>query len=180
MPLFFIFSGYFYKAQPLRVVARHGNKHLVKPYVITSVVAIVLCLTAQHYDLAGETVVGALMSNGGSPHQLIGAHLPDIGPIWFLLALYWCKWFYAYLKTQTRYALLTSLVISTVALVVGKYVMNLPLGLLTGLCGMVFYAMGDYWSHKGLVPSSKRWLLWGIPVWMLCVCVEVSFRVGLV
>ena len=109
------------------------------------------------------------MSNGGWPHEMFGANLPYIGPIWFLLALYWCKVFYAYLKQKTVKCLLYSFIISTIALIIGKYIVNLPFGILTGFCGMVFYGMGDYWKNKmgGLFDTS--FYIVGLFVWALCV-----------
>ena len=169
MPLFFIFSGYFYKPKNLKDVVASGNKHLVKPYLITAVFSILLCLTASNWDLAKEKIIGAIMSNGGGANAMIGANLPFIGPIWFLLALYWCKIFYTYLKQKTDKSLLFSFIISTIALVTGKYIVNLPFGILTGFCGMVFYSMGDYWRHHMKEPIKTPCLIIGLMVWMGCI-----------
>lgn len=99
MPLFFIFSGYFFKEQPIRDIIRSGNRHLIKPYVITSVVCILLCITAGKYGAALDRLIGAAMANGGVKTEMFGGSIPFISPIWFLLALYWCKIFYAWLKS---------------------------------------------------------------------------------
>ena len=169
MPLFFILSGYFFKAKPLKDVFKSGNTHLVKPYLITSFFYVLLCLTAQRYDIAGKKVVGTIMSNGGWPSEMFGSTLPYIGPIWFLLALYWCKIFYTYLKQITDKCLLYSFIVSTIALIIGKYIVNLPFGILTGFCGLIFYAMGDYWKNKMVTPMNKTHLLVGIIIWGLCI-----------
>lgn len=169
MPLFFILSGYFYKPKRIKEIVVDGNKHLVKPYLITSFFCILLCVTACDWSLAREKFIGTIMSNGGWPNEMFGANLPYIGPIWFLLALFWCKVFYAYLKQKTNKCLLFSFIISTIALVVGKYVVNLPFGILTGFCGMVFYSMGDYWRHRMKEPLSFPYLIIGLSVWALCI-----------
>lgn len=93
MPLFFILSGYFYKQRPLKCLFISGYSHLVKPYFITSFFVILLCFTAGKYELTIQKIVGMIMSNGGTSKELIGSNLPFIGPIWFLLALFWCKFF---------------------------------------------------------------------------------------
>ena len=87
MPLFFIFSGYFYKPQRTKDLFISGFSHLVRPYIITSLVAILLCITAKRYDSAGDKIIGMIMSNGGQAYERFGSKLPLIGPIWFLLAL---------------------------------------------------------------------------------------------
>ena len=169
MPLFFIFSGYFYKPKPVKDIFIHGTDHLVKPYLITSFFCILLCIIAGRYGLAKEKMIGVLMSNGGLPQEMFGANLPYIGPNWFLLALFWCKIFYAYLNRKTNHCLFYSFIISTIALIVGKYIVNLPFGILTGFCGMVFYGMGDFWKNKmgGLLKTPC--FIVGLFVWAFCV-----------
>ena len=87
----------------------------------------------------------------------------------FFLALFWCKIFYSYLKQITDKCLLWSFVISTIALVIGRYIVNLPFGILTGFCGMVFYAMGDYWKNEITAPIRNSYLLVGGVVWVFCI-----------
>ncbi len=169
MPLFFILSGYFYKHKPVKDVFGSGTTHLVKPYLITSFFCILLCITAQQYNVAGQMVIGTIMSNGGVSSEMFGSSLPFIGPIWFLLALFWCKVFYTFLKQKTDRCLLLSFIISTIAFIIGKYIVNLPFGILTGFCGMVFYAMGDYWKNRLMMPMKKTYLFIGILIWGLCI-----------
>ena len=169
VPLFFILSGYFFKPQPVRRIASVGLKRLVVPYLVTSLACILICLLAFNPGAAWQATIGTVMSNGGTPHEMIGAKLPMIGAIWFLLALFWCRIFYACLKRITDQPLLASFVISTLALLVGKYVLNLPLGILTGCCGMVFYAMGDYWKNKMKAPVNNLYLAAGIIIWGICI-----------
>lgn len=168
MPLFFIFSGYFYKTKAMREVIVNGVEHLVKPYFITAFFCILLCVAVGDWDMVKFRIIGTVMSNGGAAKALIGAKLPYIGPIWFLLALFWCKIFYDFLKKRTNQCMLWSFLISTAAFIIGKYVVNLPLGILTGFCGMVFYCMGDYWKNKLSRPLPSYLLISGILIWGLC------------
>lgn len=169
MPLFFIFSGYFYKARSGKETLVNGFKHLVIPYLITSLLIILLCISAQEFGLAKDKFIGFIMSNGGWPNELYGANLPYIGPIWFLLALFWCKYFYALLKQIISKSLFASFIISTLAFIIGKYIINLPFGILTGFCGLVFYAMGDYWRNRIKGPIDNIHLIVGIIIWAFCV-----------
>lgn len=171
MPLFFILSGYFYKPKSFKNVFVSGNKNLLKPYLLTSLFCIILCLTTGNFNLAKLKFIGIIMSNGGWPNEIFGANLPYIGPIWFFLALYWCKIFYNYLREKTKHYFLYSFLISTIALIIGKYVVNLPFGILTGFCGLVFYSMGDYWRNKIILPLKKSYFIFGCIIWMICICV---------
>lgn len=169
MPLFFIMSGYFYKDKPIKELFKTGSKHLVVPYLITSLFIVLLCFVAQKPVLAQQKMIGILMSNGGWPQEKFGANLPYIGPIWFLLALFWCKIFYRTLKRLTNKCLLVSTLLSSAAFIVGKYILNLPFGLLTGFCGLVFYSMGDYWHNRLQEPIRLVYLLPGIVIWFFCI-----------
>lgn len=171
MPLFLILSGYFYKEQSIPTLFKKGWKSLVVPYLITSAVCIILCFTAQQPLTGKEKMIGTIMSNGGWPDELWGANLPYIGPIWFLLALFWCKIFYQLFKKsgiRMEKTLIVTCCISTVAFIVGKYIVNLPFGILTGACALVFYAMGDYWKSKNFKPTKLMWAI-GIVLWLACI-----------
>lgn len=169
MPLFFIMSGFFYKDKPIRVLFKKGGKHLIAPYLITSFFIVLLCLLANDPTLARQKAIGILMSNGGWPQERFGANLPYIGPVWFLLALFWCKILYQCLKQLTDKCLLVSTVISSAAFIVGKYVLNLPFGILTGFCGLVFYSMGDYWHNRLKTPLPMGVLIPGLIIWIFCI-----------
>lgn len=169
MPLFLILSGYFYKEKNIRDIISSGNKHLVKPYFITSFFCILLCVTAEDYGLAKTKVIGTIMSNGGWPEEIFGANLPFIGPIWFLLALFWCKVFYAYLKLKSEKCLFYSFFISTIAFIIGKYVTNFPLGILTGFCAIVFYSIGDYWKNRIGESLKSPYFIGGLIIWAFCI-----------
>ena len=165
MPLFFIFSGWFYKPKSIREIVISGNRHLLKPYLITAFLCVVLCLIAQDIELAKVKLIAIVTCSGGH----FKGYWPPIGPIWFLMSLYWCKIFYAYLKRKVKRCFLWSFVISTASFAISKNFFFFPLGISVGLCGMVFYAMGDYWRNRMKTPLKKSVLLVGIVVWAYCV-----------
>lgn len=169
MPLFFIFSGYFYKTpQNMNEMVKKNARHLVVPYLFTSLGIIIVYLLMHNYAMAGKSIIGTMMSNGGWPSEKYGSSLPYIGPIWFLLALFWCKIFYVYVNKYSGKCLFTSFIISTIALLIGKYIVNLPFGILTGFCGLVFYSMGGYWK-KSNRPINKSILFAGLIIWLFCI-----------
>ena len=167
MPLFFIFSGYFFKEQETVSLFKKGYSQLVKPYILTGVVCVCLCLIAQEYNKGLQKIVGLLLGSGSG--HILGYEVPIIGPIWFLLALFWCKIFYNIIYKKTHRPLLCCFLISTLAFVFGKYVMCLPLGLLYGLCSLIFYSMGHYmrlYGHNSLI---NKYLWVGLAIWLLCI-----------
>lgn len=166
MPLFFIFSGYFYKPSNSAHLVKKGIEKFIKPYIITSVVSIVLCLTAQMPEDAKDKFMGMMLGNGGG--VFYGGANPVIGPTWFLLALFWCRILYNRIQSRVSNILLFSFMFSTIAFVFGKYVSNLPFGILYGACGLVFYSMGDYWKRKGIKINSC-YIIIGIVIWIISI-----------
>ena len=94
MPLFFIFSGYFFKMpQNMKEMVTKNVRHLVLPYFFTSLVVVLLFFIIQDYVMVCQKLIAIVTSNGGWPSEKYGPGLPHVGPIWFLLALFWCKFF---------------------------------------------------------------------------------------
>ena len=169
MPLFFIFSGYFFKLpQNMKEMVNKNIRHLVLPYLFTSLGVILFYFFMRNYSMVGQKIIGTMMSNGGWPSEKYGSSLPYIGPIWFLLALFWCKLFYVYIHKFTDKCLFASFIISTIALLIGKYIVNLPFGILTGFCGLVFYSMGVYW-RKFNRPFNILYVILGLVIWAFCI-----------
>lgn len=169
MPLFFIFSGYFFKKpENMKEMVNKNVRHLVLPYLFTSLVLILYYFLMHNYSMVGQEIIGTIMSNGGWPSEKYGSNLPYIGPIWFLLALFWCKFFYVYVNNYTEKRLFASFIISTIALLIGKYIINLPFGILTGFCGLVFYSMGVYW-RKYNRPFDILYVILGLVIWAFCI-----------
>ena len=159
MPLFFIFSGYFYRQKPMNEVVKKGVSKLVVPYVIVGIAAITLLLLANRNEQALQKLIGFVMVNGQWPYERYGHNLPQVGASWFFLALFWCKIYYNFLRRYTDRYMLFSFVISTLAFIIGKYITNIPFGLIVGACGMVFYAMGEYWSCN-IKNGVSKYCLW--------------------
>lgn len=166
MPLFFILSGYFFKEKDTSLLIRNGYYHLIRPYLITGVVIILLCLVEQHYHTAYLKLIAFLLGSGSG--HWFGESVPIIGPIWFLPALFWCKIIYNLICKRTKHVFLYSFIISTISFVFGKYITTLPFGFLYGLCALVFYSMGHYWNIKRVALNSK-WLFVGILIWAFCI-----------
>lgn len=165
MPIFLIFSGYFFKDQDITTTISKGFNQLIKPYLITSFFLVLLHIVSQDYSEALK-LVGGVFLGAGDGHFLHHS-IPIIGPIWFLLALFWCKIFYGLLYKKTKHYFLIAFFISTTSFIFGRYVSGLPLGILYGGCSLVFYSMGHMLKQKGTLLENKFFLLIGIVIWFL-------------
>ena len=147
MPLFFILAGYFYKFdQDVKGRLKKDFKRLVVPYILTASLFLVYdFIKACYYHDANCLVFGiiSVLYGSGSLHSSIYlSNVPIVGPIWFLLALFWCKVVYNYLIVNNHHANYLVLGIAIAATLLDRYVINLPFSLLPGLSAMVFYVIG--------------------------------------
>lgn len=153
MPLFFIVAGYFYHPKGIKESFIKDIKHLVYPYMLTAL-AIVLTYSAcalvkDDVDMKYWLVAMAYGSGSVNHSSPLLAKVPAIGAIWFLLALFWCKNIYNVVNHYIKNPTVASLLLSGVAILLDKYVINLPLAILPGIGAMMFYALGHYVKQRG-------------------------------
>ena len=134
MPLFFIFSGYFFRKRGGMDCVKNSARGLLKPYLIVSIVGVLLATLLYGAEGFKEQLLGCILANGGA--AFFGERMPTTGPMWFLVALFWCRLFYDYLVSKTHRPLLWSFVISTVAFAIGYFITNLPFGILYGCASL--------------------------------------------
>lgn len=131
---------------------------------------ILVCLFAQQYGDFHERIIATLW--GGGNGNLIGyGYVHGIGPIWFLLALFWSKLFFLWIYKHTNYYFLTSFIISMVALLIGSNISGCPLGILHGCSALVFYAAGVFWKKHQEQIANKNILICVacLPLWIVCI-----------
>ena len=95
MPLFFLVSGYFYKPKEEKEYIRKNTRQLVLPYIVTSLVLILLSGIREFINGKGTTlttIIAALVGNGTINNPTFSEY--SIGAIWFLLAMFWCRCIY--------------------------------------------------------------------------------------
>lgn len=154
MPLFFIISGYFFREKDVKSMINNDAKRLLLPYSATCliIVAYYLFLSIQSgHNQVNYWIYASLFANGSSNHtSLYLAHFPQIGAIWFLWALFWCKNAFNYIiqKTKTFYFSIC-LIVSIIAILIDKYIINLPFAILPGMAAIIFYAIGYIIRQKG-------------------------------
>ena len=129
IPLFFIVAGYLYKQKRTKESLYKDFNRLMVPYFLTCA-AIVLFFSFYWIKTGDNTrfrymLLASFVGNGSNNHEcLYLAHLPSIGAIWFLPALFVCKNVYALLNPRKK--LLLSAFIFVIALILGRYIIFLP------------------------------------------------------
>lgn len=174
MPLFFILAGYFYHERDVRSELRSDAERLLLPYAFTAAAVFfahaVLSLFKDDVDL-WYWLVAALYGCGSTGHtSLYLSHVPVIGAIWFLLALFWCKTLFNIIHLHSKHWLLVSLLASCLAIIIDTRLVNLPFAFLPGAGALMFYAFGFLIRSKGgfLHVSPFLWALaivcWGVSI----------------
>ena len=93
MPLFFIVSGYFYRTKPFKDFWHGTFRSLFVPYAFTCFVAFMLAfvLNLENYQKIIYGTFGISSAWFGS-NAVVG--YGGNGPLWFLMALFWCRFIY--------------------------------------------------------------------------------------
>lgn len=144
MPMFFIIAGYFYKENcELLNKLKADFKRLIMPYIITSIAFLLYeILTNTNFILCKYIIIAIIWGTGESHTSAIWPTMPHIGPIWFLLALFWCRFFFNLIHIYARRPYMTVLIFAILATAADRYLINLPLGVFPGISAMTFYLIG--------------------------------------
>lgn len=178
MLLFFIVSGYFYHRSGVLIMMAKDAKHLLVPYLYTCISCALFYLLLsilKRQDLISNWVIAAVYANGTVYHtSAYLSHVPVIGAIWFLWALFWCKEIFNLVQNCELHKYLTPphthifLLLAMAAVVIDRCLVNMPFALLPGISAIPFYAIG-YSIHKnGGFEKINKWIaiacvaLWGL------------------
>lgn len=172
MPLFFFIGGYLYKRKPFLFSIKKDFKRLIVPYIITGV--ILLCyyyaLGYKHNDFstAYSKTLAILYGCGAEGIQSkYFSWIPTSSPLWFLLALFWCKNIY---NVIPKYKVPIAICIGIIAIYLQYYVINFPLCVLLGCSAMVFYAIGNMCKERVLF-ERYNWII-------VIICLLVWLYIG--
>lgn len=189
MPLFFIIAGYLYKPTDLFWTKfKNDFRRLVIPYITTSLlIGIALLFISRYYYASMVFLVKAMYFATTEDHtSMIWAHVPKIGPIWFLLALFWCRTNYNFINyCVPSYKSFIVIFISIIAVIIDRYIINFPFSLLPGLSAMIFYLIGEHIRHNGISKSviSICALCWIIHLFFsridMCICMYKLYPIDI-
>ena len=148
IPIFFFLGGYFYH-QTVNYKKKLSKDfvRLIVPYLFTaSIVIVYTILFSYHFkmpELLKNALIASFWGSGFSHNSYLWGSIQPIGPIWFLLALFWCRIAYNIIMTNTKYPYLVCLLVGITAVLLDYYIINLPFCILPGLSCLVFYMIGD-------------------------------------
>lgn len=161
MPLFFIFSGYFYKPKSNKELFVNGCKQLLKPYVITAVIAMAISFMCYGKDSGVNYLLGALIGCMGSWNPLIKTHELQAGPIWFLLTLFWCRIYYNIIQRKhPKHTMLICVLLSLFFWKFSERIINLPFCLGCSFTALMFYGAGKILRENKFDNIKHRWILY--------------------
>ena len=170
MPLFFFLSGYFFRQKSNKELIKTDLNKLVKPYIQTAIFICGFLLCFESPNAASIKLIGFLMGVDGNKGAMFQIADGWGGPIWFLLALFWCRLFYNLLHgICAKHEFVLSLILSVIAWQIGYRIINLPVCILVGITALMFYSAGHNIRKIGL----DRFKLWhyllGIIIWLFSV-----------
>ena len=157
MPLFFLVSGLFFSSK-LSVLGgvKLENKRLLISYIeICVITTLCLILLGEHYEVfLKSAVVGTTIGNN--------YNIP-LGPVWFLLALFWCRIVYRilaeYVDIKGRSLGITAVVITILILklFIFEDLYKCPFNFLQGVVCMFYYHVGVLLRLYGGIDKMKKW-----------------------
>lgn len=157
MPLFFILGGYFAKDvnsfDGFWTTTKKNAKRLLVPYIVTFLLLIVWgfiqSVIKHDWNLVTRYVITIFWFSGDAWTAKSG--LITAGPTWFLIALFWLREIFYCVQVITRkyvhkYVDFVILGICVVLSICARYIYPLveplPFGILPGIGGLIFYAIG--------------------------------------
>ena len=164
MPLFFFFSGYFFKFQPIKKLIRKTSISLILPYIILALILETNNLLS--LSKLGSSFLKIIFADGYINDTLFIKGIPYIGILWFLPALFWSRIIYQ-LISEKKYTAFFSAGISITAFILGRYIINIPFGFLEGAQAVFFYWAGHtYHQKENSTPIKKHYYAIMAIIWV--------------
>lgn len=158
MPLFFLLGGYFTKTHEnvtqYKIIIRKNFNRLVVPYIFTSLLLVIWALVLSFFKDDYNIVIRQFLSSLIASDYHIKSRFGDlfVGPMWFLLALFWAKTAFLFIsKFNKTIVLVSSISISIVATLINIYVIHIPWSILLGLSSLIFVSIG-WWCKNNIIP----------------------------
>lgn len=174
MPLFFFASGFFFKDKPLAKVFLGIWRGLLVPYVVTATIILLCILFAD--GLCGTNLlktkgVALLGINGLFANPDAYGGLYKCGPIWFLLALAWCKIVYCVLGKLGMNMIVETLLLAALSYLIVSFskTLYLPFFILQGFVSLIFYHLGYLFKQNLAIVIRYKKLAIGLGVLALFV-----------
>ena len=177
MPVFFLFSGMFYREMPLRERFRRRFDTLLRPYIIWGGIAFAIWYVLHGffgYD-AGSSAISRLK------HLAVTntTGLPVAGALWFLTALFCCEMISAALLKMMKnkpypWTMGTAALCLILGALMGGFLKGrTPWGIAQGMVSVFFYCLGYFANSRKLVQKhiplvwiSLAMLAWAVLIFL--------------
>jgi len=155
MPLWYVLSGYFFRHENFLLSAKNNARRLLIPYFcVCAIITLSFFVidTNKAFCFLNQALLGEPIKNN------LGVML---GPVWFLLSLFWCKWIYnvASIKFSNNSILGLSFLLTAIVVVLTPYTdySIYPFFISTVPIGVFFYSIGVKWreSNKCIFPEFR-------------------------
>lgn len=189
MPVFFLLGGYFLKPGDNKSFIIKKAKHLLIPYVFTSVCIIFLSqlpyltglvLNIEYIlpdkDTLINQVLACLLGSGTRTDFLWFRSETFVGAIWFLLALFFAQIIVNF-AIQSHISYIFVYVLAVLGIISARFFW-LPFSIQSGAAASVFVVIGYKLSGKdiGKIVDNKRNLLICILLWAAYICLCFKFN----
>ena len=155
IPLFFFVSGYFFKEDFSVAKVRLDVRRLLVPYAVgVLLVALRYAIDAFRtgsFELLPRYAASALVVGPGM--HFAGYDNLDVGVLWFLPALFFCRVIYG-LLSKVRHGTWIAAGVGFVACSLPEGIW-LPFGLQQGVAGMFFYAAGHGFANARMLSGNR-------------------------
>ena len=161
MPLFFLISGYFQKAESHWIFCKKKTRSLLVPYIFTSICAVIAtqvnnfakiilsrddALSAKYLFI--EWCKAALIGSGSRKDTIWIQSDVIIGNIWFLLALFFAQVVVNLLLDKKKWGSLSIVLIALIGVVSAKFIW-LPFSTQAGAAASIYVAVGMVYRRRG-------------------------------
>lgn len=194
MPLFFFISGYLCK--PQKVALKKINQkcgHILVPYVITTFFTIILSLIFESGIVLVKDHKTVFLPNMmkwleagvlglGYRADYRGGVLPSIGPVWFLLALFWATLLLEAYKRLHCSPIITSIIVGVCSIVSFRYFF-LPWSIQEGMVASVFMTLGYIYRPKENRIKNQKALrigIYGFAILYIICCLHLDKHIDMV
>lgn len=167
MPIFFVLSGYLFKYKKFNVFIKSKVHSLIVPYLLTSLFSIIISMWKVGFynkfhltnvlNMGFERAVATLL--GISFSSTIFKNVFSVGPIWFILALFWSNiifWIINKITKKEYIRFIGIFVISCVGVYVGKKIAFLPHSFDVSLASVGFIYSGFLLKRYDLLEKISK------------------------
>lgn len=179
MPLFFLVSGYFFKVKEPIPPIRKISRRLLLPYLISAAIiailsSVILYIKNPTFDI--HYLLNWLQSIAYGNGVTDGTQFQSIGPLWFLLALFWGTIILHLIIQSAKYIspIFIALLCVIISLYLSQHKIRLPFSVLQGMLAVGYLYIGYLIKqhHPSIILNSKLNLIPIVAIWI------ISFKSG--